>query len=395
MEEEIWKFHPDMPNLEVSSFGRVKINNLEKKGYLNKNGYRSVRTNNKNYRIHRLVAQAFIPNPENKPDINHINGIKHDNRVKNLEWCTQRENVMHALENNLRKDRYPISILNIESKEITNFKLLKDCARFLGVSQDAILSKIKSSERFPLNGKYTLLVDSDFINRIKHPLRNNNIPIFCYDHVSNKFLKFISAAEMAYETRMNSYTVREACSKKVDVYYIGGYSFSYMQDFKIENRNKFTALRERLRIYKKPIPEINKIIDVFDYRHNKIIASGSCQELEPFFKLTSSKISNAASSFYRYGKNVLLKGYGVKYRDCPVGWYPYSEKEVMNSMLGNRPYGVLYKITDNQGRTSYGTGMESLSLMFTNVSIETLKGWVSKNPEKIKNYFPGVKIEIL
>ena len=72
---------------------------LDKYGYeritLSKNGIR------KSYYIHRIVAMAYIPNPNNKNFINHKNGVKTDNRVYNLEWCTQKENQQHKWKNGL------------------------------------------------------------------------------------------------------------------------------------------------------------------------------------------------------------------------------------------------------------------------------------------------------
>ncbi|NCD07360.1 MAG: endonuclease [Spirochaetia bacterium] len=71
--------------------------------------------------IHRLVAEAFIPNPKNKRDINHINGIKSDNRVENLEWNTRSENVKHAYNIGLNPKLYGKN--NKHSKIVLQYSL--------------------------------------------------------------------------------------------------------------------------------------------------------------------------------------------------------------------------------------------------------------------------------
>ncbi len=71
-------------------------------------GYKFVRIGDKSYPLHRVIASAFIPNPQNKPEVNHIDGNKENNSVSNLEWVTRKENACHAGEHGLlgRKRRY-------------------------------------------------------------------------------------------------------------------------------------------------------------------------------------------------------------------------------------------------------------------------------------------------
>lgn len=87
---EIWKPHPNLP-IHVSDIGRVDHIRIT---YGNNNdGYKEVGVKYKNYRIHRLVAETFIPNPENLPIVDHIDGNKSNNKVSNLRWCTQKQNM--------------------------------------------------------------------------------------------------------------------------------------------------------------------------------------------------------------------------------------------------------------------------------------------------------------
>lgn len=83
--------------------GRIKKLSLfkHKKGYMYVHLCKNGHTCNKS--VHRLVAEAFIPNPDNKPEVNHKNGIRDDNRANNIEWCTHQENIIHSFKELGRK----------------------------------------------------------------------------------------------------------------------------------------------------------------------------------------------------------------------------------------------------------------------------------------------------
>lgn len=124
---ELWRPVKGFENFfEVSSFGNFRRKGKEEglAQCINKNGYKLVATKpygrnkgNKTFRVHREVAIAFIPNPENKPQVNHKDGNKSNNLVENLEWCTAKENVEHAWKHGLAN---PLLSLQVHNTKVTD-----------------------------------------------------------------------------------------------------------------------------------------------------------------------------------------------------------------------------------------------------------------------------------
>lgn len=124
-QKEIWR---DIENYEglyqVSNLGNVRSLNYGRSKVkrnlqivVNKHlGYCQVgltkNKKTKTFRVHRLVAMTFIPNPENKSEVNHINGIKIDNRANNLDWVTPKENTYHARTTKLTRQNGEDSVLS-------------------------------------------------------------------------------------------------------------------------------------------------------------------------------------------------------------------------------------------------------------------------------------------
>ena len=149
---EIWR---DIKNYDkkyqVSNFARVKsfhkgdVRILKPelvKGYLRVGLYKNGKT--KNHFVHSLVAQAFIPNPENKPLVNHIDGNRLNNNIANLEWCTPRENVQHALRLGLQKSGCEVHNSKLTKCQVCEIR--RDC-----IPGDLELGFTAFSKKFNVN----------------------------------------------------------------------------------------------------------------------------------------------------------------------------------------------------------------------------------------------------
>lgn len=144
---EVWVSTPhEYSDCEVSNLGRVYSKKYDRlmRIYTCNHGYTKTSANGKEEYLHRLIAKAFIPNTENKPYINHINGIKNDNRIENLEWCTPTENTNHAIkvlkrnfgasnagvESKLRK---PVYQLDLYGRIVNKFNSIKEASTKTGI----------------------------------------------------------------------------------------------------------------------------------------------------------------------------------------------------------------------------------------------------------------------
>lgn len=188
---------------DITTYGEIfsKRNGKKLKKTSVHNGYYRVNlTKEKKHKmhfVHRLVAETFIPNPENKPFINHIDGNPRNNRVSNLEWCTTKENSEHAVKNSL----YP-SGMDASSGKFTNEQILfiRECYS-AGYSQRK-LARIFSVSHFTIK----LIVENKSYSEVPNSKPERYSPQIT--EIIKKLLQRFSWQEVAEMTGLDRERIR-------------------------------------------------------------------------------------------------------------------------------------------------------------------------------------------
>ena len=137
---------------------RILIPNISEHGYHFVRPYKNGKT--KRMSIHRCVALTYIPNPDNKPKVNHKNGIKSDNRVENLEWATASEDTQHAMDTGLYKGKKAVIQYDLKGIELNRYTCAAEAERNTGASATKIAAvcRVKDNLLVDLSGDIKLIL---------------------------------------------------------------------------------------------------------------------------------------------------------------------------------------------------------------------------------------------
>ena len=241
-------------NYVVSTDGRLyntKTGKLKSMKTVSTNGYVKAYMyhNGRDYHthIHRIVAKAFVPNPDNKPEVNHINGNKLDNNFKNLEWVTGSENIRHAFKTGLIKNikrgsdsnfaKYTEDQIHLVCKLLqSNRHTIKEISEITGVSTTSVKCILNSDTWCSISKNY------DFSEFIKNNIRfysDDKIKLVCELLESNKYY-FDEISDIA---KINIDTVKEILHGKSHTDISKYYDFG---DFNKFRNKKFSKNQENL-----------------------------------------------------------------------------------------------------------------------------------------------------
>ena len=187
LENECWDDHPTL-GIPVSTQGRVIIQSRKTPGYRMSSGYMKVQYKDKNYKVHRLVAETWLDNPEKKPQVDHINNVRHKNTLTNLRWVTRSENIQHSWDSNANRKSNAMArsrpIRCIETK--IEYPSITIAAKELGLATGNICSVLKGRYKHTGNLTFEYVEEPDLENECWKDHPTLGLPVSTQGRVINQ-----------------------------------------------------------------------------------------------------------------------------------------------------------------------------------------------------------------
>lgn len=370
--EENWRVVEEATNYEVSTHGNIRNrrNGRVLRPRLDRYGYPRLSFYNNEgkliYRtVHRLVAGAWLSRPDGTTQVNHIDGVKMNNEVRNLEWTTTQKNIEHSFDFLLNGNTSHLDVLDLSTGETTFFRSIKNLSKTLGLAPNVVIPLLKASDRNPILGKYVVKVIREDLMFDRFNTGYFGRTVYVYDEIDETVTKYPSLAIASYHTglrclnnlnredgliRMIGYQVvfeeeridrnvvvdKEKLRKERESYLLTSYKekaeYYLTYNYWTKEEKRFDSLEE-----------IAEFLDKTEPRHRKVDK-----------KYLASPICGNVTG------NGLCKGLGVKSSlndDTP--WFPYNEEVLISNRNGLPSTHVYYRV-HRDGKSELALGHKGL-----------------------------------